>query len=126
MNKRIALMLVMFFSSIVLFAQVADINPQSAKKKMKKDIIVLDVRTGEEYKSGHLEGAVNIDVLDSTTFHNQIENLDKDKTYLVYCRSGKRSANAANIMNQKGFANVFNMKGGILAWEKKKYKVSTD
>ena len=126
MQMRIALTTLLFLMSFFLFAQVKDISTQSAKKKLKKEIIVLDVRTGEEYKSGHIEGAVNYDVLDSTIFLTQIEKLDKDKTYLVYCRSGKRSADAASIMDQKGFSNVFNMKGGILAWQKKKYKVSTN
>src|SRR5690606_33984294 len=106
MIRRIALLLIMFFSSIALFAQVTDINPGSAKRKLKKDVIVLDVRTADEYKSGHIEGAVNIDVLDSTTFLNRIAKLEKDKTYLVYCRSGKRSANASTIMLNNGFSSL--------------------
>ena len=126
MIRRIALLLIMFFSSLALFAQVTDINPRSAKRKLKNDVIVLDVRTADEFKSGHIEGAVNIDVLDSTTFLNRIAKLEKDKTYLVYCRSGKRSANASTIMLNNGFSSLYNMKGGILAWEKKKYKVSTN
>ena len=81
------------------------------------DCVLLDVRTPAEYKEGHLKGAINIDVKDSVSFKKKaLEQLPKDKTVMVYCRSGKRSATAAGILATEGYF-VFNLEGGILAWK---------
>lgn len=80
-------------------------------------IVVLDVRTKGEFDSGHLNDAINIDVK-SASFKEEISKLDKDKTYLVYCRSGKRSKMAQNIMKELRFHKALNMLGGFIAWEK--------
>ena len=81
------------------------------------DCVLLDVRTPEEYKEGHLKGAINIDVKDSINFMKKaLETLPKDKTVMVYCRSGKRSANAAGKLATEGYF-VFNLEGGIIAWK---------
>ena len=71
---------------------------------------VIDVRTADEYAAGHLEGAVNIDV-EAGNFDAAIAQLDKDKTYLVYCRSGRRSAIAKENMHTAGFHNVIDAGG---------------
>lgn len=71
---------------------------------------VIDVRTADEYAAGHLEGAVNIDV-EAGNFDAAIAQLDKDKTYLVYCRSGRRSAIAKENMHDAGFHNVIDAGG---------------
>lgn len=83
------------------------------------DVVVLDVRTAKEYAESHLNGAINIDFLQTKDFEKRIAELDKTKTYYVYCRSGKRSHNAAVKMRALGF-NVVDMKGGIIAWNKEK------
>ena len=81
------------------------------------DCVLLDVRTPEEYKEGHLKGAINIDVKDSVNFKKKaLVQLPKDKTVMVYCRSGRRSANAAGILAAEGYM-VFSLEGGILAWK---------
>ena len=81
------------------------------------DCVLLDVRTPAEYKEGHLKGAINIDVKDSINFMKKaLEVLPKEKTVMVYCRSGKRSANAAGKLANEGYF-VFNLKGGITAWK---------
>lgn len=80
------------------------------------DAIILDVRTPDEFNSGHLPGAVNIDI-QGYDFHEQIENLDPARAYYVYCRSGGRSGTACRFMQSKGFGEVYNLAGGILAWE---------
>lgn len=77
---------------------------------------LVDVRTPEEYAEGHLEGAVNIDVNDSTFLQHATASLEKGKTVAVYCRSGKRSAFAASLLAKQGY-NVINLLGGILAWK---------
>lgn len=74
--------------------------------------VVVDVRTAEEYAAGHVEGALNADV-ESGDFGAQIADLPKDTTYAVYCRSGRRSALAADQMAQAGFTSVVNLDGGV-------------
>lgn len=76
---------------------------------------VLDVRQPNEYADGHIEGATNLNVLDSLTFKKRLKTLDKTKTYYVYCRSGGRSRTATNILRCNGF-KVKELQGGIGAW----------
>ena len=80
------------------------------------DFIVIDVRTPEEYAGGYIDAAINIDYY-APDFSAQLEALDKDKTYLIYCRTGRRSADARDIMAELGFREVYNMSGGIVEWE---------
>ena len=75
---------------------------------------LLDVRTPEEFAEGHLPGATNIDWR-GEGFAEKAQKLDKARPVLVYCRSGRRSAEAANVLDGLGF-KTYNMKGGILAW----------
>lgn len=99
-------------------AQFVTITPAEAAVKIKKKrIVVLDVRTKEEFAEGHLPRAVNIDVLDSVNFIQQIQSLRKNKTYVVYCRSGKRSVKASEMLINNQFKHIYNMEGGILAWK---------
>jgi rhodanese-related sulfurtransferase len=79
--------------------------------------VVLDVRTQKEYDAGHIPGAVHIDFY-SSDFKKQIAKLDKSKTYLVHCASGGRSAKACSQMEKLNFTNLYNLKGGMRAWEK--------
>lgn len=77
---------------------------------------LLDVRTPEEFAEGHLQGAVLANVRDSIAFEGAVLKLDTTKQVLVYCRSGKRSMHAAQILVNKGFS-VINLKGGITEWK---------
>ncbi len=86
------------------------------------DFIILDVRTPSEYASGYIENAVNIDYY-ADDFEDTLDQLDKSKTYLVYCRTGSRSASAMNIMKKLDFIEVYNMQGGITAWTSAGYPV---
>ncbi|WP_421797606.1 rhodanese-like domain-containing protein [Haliscomenobacter sp.] len=76
------------------------------------DAIILDVRTPAEVAGGKLPGSMNIDIF-SRSFLANIDKLDKEKTYLVYCRSGNRSGQACNIMAGRGFTKLYNLSGGI-------------
>ncbi len=78
-------------------------------------VITLDVRTPGEFAEGYIKGARLID-FQSSNFENQIATLDKNATYAVYCRSGNRSGQAVKVMQDAGFINVFNMKGGVIDW----------
>lgn len=74
--------------------------------------VILDVRTQEEYSDGHFSNSLNLDYY-SKNFVQMLNQLDKNKTYLVYCESGYRTANTIRIMQELGFINVFNKTGGI-------------
>ena len=76
---------------------------------------IIDVRTPEEYAEGHLENAVNID-FNADDFEDRINELNRDNTYVVYCRSGVRSGSALDAMRQLGFSEVYNVLGGIIDW----------
>lgn len=78
-------------------------------------VILIDVRTPEEFAAGHIPGAVNIDV-QSDDFRQKIQELDRSKTAAVYCRSGVRSMNASRILVLEGF-KVYNLKKGFLGWD---------
>lgn len=80
------------------------------------NFVILDVRTPEEFLGEHIENAVNLDYY-SDTFRNDLDKLDKNKTYLIYCRSGSRSEKALNIMKELDFREVYNMSGGIIKWK---------
>ena len=78
---------------------------------------LLDVRTPGEFNQDHIAGAVNINV-NSRDFSERVAELDKSKAVYVYCRSGARSANAMGQLQRMGFEEVYNLKGGILAWKR--------
>ncbi|MDW8089418.1 MAG: rhodanese-like domain-containing protein [Bacteroidia bacterium] len=87
------------------------LTAQEAYKRWKensKDIILLDVRTPQEYQSGHLRGAQNMDLY--ADFAKAIQRLPKDRVYFLYCASGRRSAQATEIMRQQGF-EAYNIGG---------------
>jgi rhodanese-related sulfurtransferase len=94
------------------------ISSQKFSKLMKKKkTVVLDVRTQEEYRSGFISDAVNYNVLDSIGFVNKLSSLDKKKKYLLYCKSGRRSAKALTMMKNNGFKKVFHLNGGVTDWK---------
>jgi rhodanese-related sulfurtransferase len=84
-------------------------------KTLESGVITLDVRTPGEFMEGHLVNAINIDV-ESPSFASEIEKLDKSATYAVYCRSGRRSANAVATMKDAGFSSLFNLNAGVQEW----------
>ena len=85
--------------------------------KADSNIAILDVRTAKEFADGHVAGAVNIDV-NQVDFAQKIDQLDRSKTYIVYCRSGRRSSKAVGIMATKGFKNLYNVSDGFVGWNK--------
>ncbi|CCO07934.1 rhodanese-like domain-containing protein [Desulforamulus hydrothermalis] len=78
-----------------------------------KDMLLIDVREPSEFQEGYLPGAVNIPL---GQLENRLQEISKDKDVVLYCRSGRRSALAADIMVKNGFQRVFNLAGGILSW----------
>lgn len=93
------------------------LEPQAFIERVKADTsaIILDVRQPEEFAEGHLAQAINLDWLNQTVFINGLAKLNKQKTYYVYCRSGRRSQAAAGKLKAEGF-QVIDLKGGYLHW----------
>lgn len=99
-----------------------EINQEEWREKIAEDdnAVILDVRTEEEIEEGYIPGAKKIDIYKGQEFIDEIDKLDKDKNYYVYCRSGNRSGQACAIMDQKGFKNTYNLQGGFSKWEGEK------
>ncbi len=101
-------------------AKIINVNADEFEKLIaeKKDAILLDVRTPQEYAEGHIENAQLKNVFDN--FDAVAEELAKkygtDKPVLVYCRSGRRSMTAAQTLKEKGFKTIYNLQGGIIEW----------
>lgn len=131
MRKKIFLILSLIFALFVIAgcskkedkSTYTKISAEEAKKMMdeNEDIIILDVRTEEEYQEGHIKEAVLIPDNEITEKAESILT-DKSATILVYCRSGRRSANASRELNELGYTNIYDF-GGINDWE---YDVVTE
>lgn len=113
------LLFVLGFVSCSQQTETGQLTPAVFAEKMKTTgVVVLDVRTIDEFNSGHIEGAKQLDYYETDSFDASIDALDKNVTYLLYCRSGGRSGTTYDMMVQKGFKNVYNLEGGMLAWQK--------
>lgn len=116
------------FCGCTLFAQnnVSEISGSEYKNRYANDttVIVLDVRTPDEFKAGHLPRAINIDWY-GDDFGKQVAVIDTSRTIVVYCRSGKRAGNAIMKMQDMGFQHLTNFKGGIQEWIKTDSVVTT-
>ncbi len=109
-------------SSVGAVTHSAPLAPEAAwelvaENLLAGDFVVLDVRTSAEFSRGHLPLALNLDLY-RPDFRDRLAELDRDNTYLVYCRSGARSARATRLMAALGFPRVHDLRGGILAWER--------
>jgi phage shock protein E len=96
-----------------------NVSPDEAEKLLKENpnIVVLDVRTEDEFKGGHIPGAKNLDIF-SADFAKQLAALDKNKTYLVHCAAGGRSARACKAMDAQKFTSIYHLNEGFNAWVK--------
>ena len=96
---------------------ITSVSAPEFDKEIKADSVgLLDVRTPQEYAEGHIDGALNINI-QSDDFRQRAEKeLSKDSTILIYCRSGRRSMEAAGILSELGY-KVVNLKGGIIEWK---------
>lgn len=89
----------------------------ASKLQEDDNAVILDVRTEGEWNEGIIPGAILIDIYKGQGFIYQVDELDKSKNYYIYCRSGARSAQACNIMQQMGFNTTYNLLGGIMEWD---------
>jgi rhodanese-related sulfurtransferase len=98
-----------------------DVSVQQGKEMIDSgEVFILDVRTQEEYDDGHIMGStlIPVDELDS-----RLKELPRDKKILVYCRTGQRSLTASEKLENSGFTQLYNMKGGITDWKNAGYEV---
>lgn len=96
-----------------------NLDAATFKEKIEtvEDAMVIDVRSEAELSEGSIPGYTMINMY-SPDFALKIDQLDKNKSYFVYCRSGNRSSSACSFMSSKGFGKVYNLSGGIGAWNK--------
>ena len=110
-TSTITTRLVTVFAAIAaVFGMTLSLTGCSQNVDMSTVTAIIDVRTPDEYASGHVDGAVNID-WEGATFADEVAALDKNGTYLLYCRSGNRAGQAKTAMEQMGFTNVTNLGG---------------
>ena len=94
-----------------------DQNKWRSQLKSEENCLIIDVRTSEEFEQLRLPNSINIDFYNPQDFMQELENLDKNKVYYIYCRTGSRSANTCELMKEIGFAKTYNLLGGITDWE---------
>ena len=97
--------------------KITNVDPADFQEGFKKahNKVILDVRTPGEFENGHIPGAQNMNV-NSADFESEITKLDTTATIFVYCLAGGRSSNAADILAEKGFKNIVNLKSGYAKW----------
>ena len=121
MKKVLIVFGLIFFSLIGCKGQldsgIKDVSVEEMQSLLKiDDVQLVDVRTPEEFKTGYIANAQNIDYY-SPTIDEDILKLDKNKPVIVYCRSGKRSRDCSEKLLEAGFQKIYNLEGGIIQWE---------
>lgn len=119
--KFIQLSIVLLFAAFTSCqsqpGKISTLDALSFSKKLQENpgSMILDVRTTGEFSGGYIPKAINVDI-NTGAFQTYVDKLDKKKTYFVYCLGGGRSRSAAEYMRNSGFTNVYDLKGGIMAW----------
>ncbi len=99
-------------------AEVRHVDAAAADKLIREQkVVILDLRTPEEFKAGHIAGATNLNY-NAADFSQQLSRLDKDRTYLIHCASGGRSSAALPTFKKLKFQSIVHLDGGLRAWQK--------
>jgi rhodanese-related sulfurtransferase len=102
---------------------IKNVSAHQAQEILKiDDIIILDIRTPGEYNNSRINGAININFYD-TSFAENLQKLDKNKTYFVYCRSGNRTGQSMRLFSSLGFKDIYHLNRGIVDWTGSGYKM---
>lgn len=98
---------------------MADLEQNDWRNQLAEDpnAVILDVRTQDEIDEGYIPEAINLDIYRPQEFMDGIKQLDPEKNYYVYCRSGNRSGQACALLNSIGITNAYNLKGGFQEWD---------
>jgi rhodanese-related sulfurtransferase len=124
------LMAIMVLACTVKADGLSTISPKEAynliqNNKSNPDFVLIDIRTPQEFKSGHLKNAILIDYY-SKDFLKKMKSLDKNKTYLIYCRSANRSTKTLKKIKNMKFTSLYNMGKGIKGWAKAGFPIYKD
>ena len=111
MKKKIISFIVCVLLLTACGTKYETIDSNVATTLIEQDAVVIDVRTADEYNSGHIDGSINIPVDNISTI-----DYDKDTLIIVYCASGMRSSNAAKTLVDLGYTKVHNLDGGLINW----------
>jgi rhodanese-related sulfurtransferase len=116
-TKILGLVAILFIVSAFTPIELKIIYSKDVNKMMsgKTKYVILDVRTPAEYNSGHIKGAINIDISQNDAYF-KLDKLDAKAKYIVYCRTQNRSQVVGNYMINKGFKEVYKMQDGITGW----------
>jgi rhodanese-related sulfurtransferase len=121
MMKKLSLLSLLLVMLVAVYSftqqQPLLVSPINFQNQLNENVVLIDVRTAEEFNNGHLENALNIDYYNAN-FIEDINRLNKEKKVMVYCKSGGRSAGAVTILKQNGFKNIVELDGGYIAWSK--------
>jgi len=119
----VATSIFIYYNMIQSWSGYDDITAEQAKELIETNssLVILDVRTETEYNDKHIEGAINIPL---DELQQRLEEINPNDTILVYCRTGNRSTQAAEILVENGFSNFYHMRGGIVAWKQNGYPVT--
>ncbi|MCF2949519.1 rhodanese-like domain-containing protein [Paraglaciecola aquimarina] len=117
MFKKIIGGLIGLISLSAYAAHIEDITQQTLVEMDKKTHVIIDVRTEKEYQEGHVPAAINIPL---QMLQDNFESVqpDKNKTLVLYCRSGYRAGKAAKVLQDKGYTNLVHLQGDMLGWQK--------
>ncbi len=124
MKKLISIIVLFFALSGISQTVKTNVNAQTFKKLIEeKKHVLIDLRTDDEIKTkGKIKGATQINFLGKTA-EEQINKLDKQKGYLIYCAGGGRSADCADLMEQQGFKTIINLEKGFSDWQKNGFEI---
>ena len=117
--KRIIFFSLLLFYSCQIFDsnEINLISDAQFTEIQDTDFILVDVRTAEEYESGHIQDAINFDYY-SESFQKEILSLDKSSSIILYCRTQNRSTKTANYLKENGYKEITVLAGGITSWVK--------
>lgn len=119
--KTLIIFTIVFFHCQLLDQYCSEaklLNKNKFKEQISEDsVLLVDVRTKNEYINGHIENAYHADVLLESDFKNKFTEFNKEKPIYIYCRSGARSKMAAQLLCEMGFKKIYDLKGGYLTWQ---------
>jgi rhodanese-related sulfurtransferase len=122
-------LIILLFDPLVCFSQISNqrkyevLDFDTFKKNIElENVILIDVRTFEEYSDGHIKGAVNVDYYKENFFNSYFENIDKNKPLYIYCKSGNRSRRTSDKFINQGFLKIYDLKDGYVSWSNNQKK----
>lgn len=116
MNMKYSLLLLVVILLSGCSPSLQSVPAAKFEEAVQGGAVLIDIRTSQEYDASHIEGARNIDYY-APNFQAQLDQLDRDQSYAIYCRSGSRSSSALRLMEEMGFTDVVELQGGILSLE---------